>query len=160
MKFNALFSYLHAEVVKIKPCEILSCQIQEIKLAAKLSTSKLQCTWTPAKNWLTDHYMTGQYCSLSVKTPVIVVLSDQCHKLCCMLYVVSSMLYVVNSMLCCMLWAVSLPSFFHTPENCHSLFSQVSCCGWKWKWSKDGRKGRKGKEKTEEHLRVVCYRSC
>ena len=50
MKFNALFSYLHVEVVKIKPCERLSCQIQEIKLAVKLSTSKGQCTWTPAKN--------------------------------------------------------------------------------------------------------------
>lgn len=50
MKFKALFSYLHVEVVKIKPCEILACQIQEIKLTAKLSTSKVQCTWTPAKN--------------------------------------------------------------------------------------------------------------
>lgn len=32
--------------------------------------------------------MTGQYCSLSVKTPVTVVLSDQCHKLllCCEQY--------------------------------------------------------------------------
>ena len=50
MKFNVLFSYLHAEVVKIKPCEILSSQIQEIKLAVKLSTSKVQCPWTPAKN--------------------------------------------------------------------------------------------------------------
>ena len=82
MKFNALFSYLHVEIVKIKPCEILSCQIQEIKLAVKLSTSKVQCTctWTPAENLLTDHYMAGQYCSLSVKTPVTVVLSHRCHK--------------------------------------------------------------------------------